>query len=579
MQLKTLIVAVFLPILLICVLGIVFLKQKKDLELLEQQRAKQEQEERQKAEERAEIKHKKQQEEERKRRPKELVQKGIGAEDREKWASAARYYRESLQYADIESTKQKLQAVTLVMEAEKLEKKGEWDNALAAYEKAREHITNKKYVDGRLTHIKGRNKYQKTYAEAEAYEKAEKTEDAIGAFEEALKLAKTYRLKTDALAKIAAIKKKTVKKKEEKADVFELIRALAARKDLFALLATYNCYIRDPEFAPVKGKLEKERETTIHLLKEGIAKEARETKGAKETKRDNRRIVQVRLKKDGSTITGTLTGETEKVLTIRVSNKYGETRNRLILREDVASIGEVAEKTVSIDEAERLFAEAVAAYARNSYFETLTALGKLQFQYPDAPIIHDAERQKTMIARQSIPLLKETGGTLQGLATKAADFCQDMCFECNGTGWVECKQCGGRGLKRLICNACAGKGTKPCEFCGMKGRLGAKKCPICKGTKEAPCEFCKGKGYIEVVCDACAKHPCPLCRGRKRKPIGPCPDCKGTGRVATGGGMDCPKCGGTGIAVSDEPCPRCGGSGVKGETRCPACKGTGKRRH
>ncbi|MGB9979032.1 hypothetical protein [Methanobacterium sp.] len=62
---------------------------------------------------------------------------------------------------------------------------------------------------------------------------------------------------------------------------------------------------------------------------------------------------------------------------------------------------------------------------------------------------------------------------------------EDTCFKCNGTGVLDCKECGGTGEYQ--------NGTI-CPYCHGTGQI---ICPACHGTGGTRCRCCGGDGYYD----------------------------------------------------------------------------------
>lgn len=569
MQVKSLILMIVIPILLIGALGAVLMHQKKQLALMEQQKALEEEKRQEELARKQEEKRKQFDLERRKKIPAELARKGENAEDRESWQQAAQVYAESLKYDDAEAMKRRLKAVNLVIEAAKFEKAGKMDEALAAYEQSRADISNKKFVEERIALIKGTKAYEAARLAGDECLKSGDRAGAIRSYETALELAQTHRLKTDLAGKIKQLQQQAEKKVTGQANVFKLIEHWGAVKEYFALLAIYNSCLKDPSYADLAEKLKEEKATLIKTL-EASPLGGRTLQASKDV-----RQVRVTLK-DGTGIVGEVEEDSAKGLRLKILDDVGAATKRLIPKVVIGSVTDITLEDRNSAMAAQLYRSAVAAYSRKSYLEVLRVIGQMEYEFPDAPIFADKEEQKSVIAKQSFALMAETGGTLDGMVAKAAQLSATMCLTCGGSGWVKCSVCKGTAKRKLACNACVGTGNLMCDQCKGSGKGPKAKCIKCKGKGQVPCNFCDGRGFSEILCDSCAHKDCPVCRGRKRKPVGPCGNCAGTGRIATGGGMDCPKCGGTGLAVSEEACPACLGSGLSGLARCPACKGTGQ---
>ena len=83
----------------------------------------------------------------------------------------------------------------------------------------------------------------------------------------------------------------------------------------------------------------------------------------------------------------------------------------------------------------------------------------------------------------------------------AAYEASGKCFNCKGSGEVECPQCKGRGW--ITCARCSGSGRNsgvpatgadPANFCSACQGHGQLACPNCDGFSRLSCDRCGGSG-------------------------------------------------------------------------------------
>ena len=168
------------------------------------------------------------------------------------------------------------------------------------------------------------------------------------------------------------------------------------------------------------------------------------------------------------------------------------------------------------------------------------------------------------------------------------------CDTCLGEGKVittshACETCGGEGTLLALdsgapvvatCPDCGGDGVRKvvCEDCNGTGEVDGEECETCGGTKKVAYEVAE-----EVECPDCqdengigtgilhADEECPYCKGAgeilTKTPV--CKDCKGEGKVVdleTMTLVDCPTCAGAGVVNSETEvksiCLKCDGDGV-----------------
>jgi len=168
------------------------------------------------------------------------------------------------------------------------------------------------------------------------------------------------------------------------------------------------------------------------------------------------------------------------------------------------------------------------------------------------------------------------------------------CDTCLGKGKVittshDCETCGGEGTLLALdggvpvvatCPDCGGDGVRKviCEDCNGTGKVDGKECETCEGTKKVAYEVAE-----EVECPDCqddygigtgilhADEECPNCNGDgkilTKTPV--CKDCKGKGTVVdleTLTVVACPTCAGEGVINSETEvmsiCLKCDGDGV-----------------
>jgi hypothetical protein len=104
-------------------------------------------------------------------------------------------------------------------------------------------------------------------------------------------------------------------------------------------------------------------------------------------------------------------------------------------------------------------------------------------------------------------LVKKTK-TISNIGTSACEFMSDTgggldpCYECDGEGEVEEKDC----------SSCNGEGQEECPECGGDGEFDEKECKECKGEGVIECSYCHGKGRFE-------SGPCPDCAGSLERDI------------------------------------------------------------
>ena len=102
------------------------------------------------------------------------------------------------------------------------------------------------------------------------------------------------------------------------------------------------------------------------------------------------------------------------------------------------------------------------------------------------------------------------------------------CYECGGTGLVDCEACQGTGMLSVDCSACE------------------------NGQVATDCSVCNGTGMVEDP-ETGEMVPCTAENCQDGKVYSECADCQGTGTVSE----DCPACDAGKIA-----CPKCKGTGT-----------------
>ena len=112
--------------------------------------------------------------------------------------------------------------------------------------------------------------------------------------------------------------------------------------------------------------------------------------------------------------------------------------------------------------------------------------------------------------------------------------CRANCQECDATGRVICRRCGGGGeiiLEEILCPGCKGQpGDDGCAVCHGLRKVTAQKmdCPVCSKTGKQACPLCLGTGQ-ESTGRVNRDRPWPMTAAARGwyDQAEPCPRCKG----------------------------------------------------
>ncbi len=157
-------------------------------------------------------------------------------------------------------------------------------------------------------------------------------------------------------------------------------------------------------------------------------------------------------------------------------------------------------------------------------------------------------------------------------ARRRAEHPTTYCKVCQAYGDVTCEKCQGTGAVSKLCGACAAEGKTVCDLCAGKGRVGCTRCDS-RGKRTVRCSRCKGTGTAR--CSRCGGAGRVKCRSHKRR-FGSsreylrCPNCGSSGPP---GRVTCPKCNNS-YYLRTFTCPKCSGRG-KVDVTCSSCAGKG----
>ncbi|NOZ19961.1 MAG: hypothetical protein GXP25_02620 [Planctomycetes bacterium] len=459
------------------------------------------------------------------------LDEAIAAEKKGKWDEAEKWYRDLAKIDESDMVKSKLTALANIRLARQAEKKGENQEALFFYRKARPALIDPSILNKPIERLEAALEYYALYEKGVAAEKTGQWEETAKLLQKAREIAPRAGISTaEILRKIRTNRARADKLRKERNGYYWLFTAFAALDDPYATIAVCDYYSSNDLFLSLRADIEARRADAVKSIGERRAEFPRLSVADDET------LVRVHLK-DGKAIEGALVSEDKMGLVVRdaIGDRH---RNRLIARaalERLEKLDRAAAQEINNKAAEQLL-KSIAKKCEERPTEVLGLLGRLFHEFPTAPILKDPRKQRTLILTTSLKAAHEFGDSIPKLLASSTKFFQKVCPVCGGTGHALCPACKGTGKVYEKCGHCKGTGVSYCGTCGGSGLMptefaqsdehdpaSGKRCPTCRGTGTRACARCNGKGGYWTVCTQCRqgrRATCPACRGTGQRPRG-----------------------------------------------------------
>lgn len=434
------------------------------------------------------------------------------------WDEADRLYRKANAIQKSDLVTEKLQAIERVRLAQESEKNGDLRKALSLYRQARPALVNTSVLPKRIKHLREHVRHDEFVERGEAAEKEGRWQEAAEAYHEARQAAAQAELPVADLLKKIQRNRARADELEKALDGYHwLFQACTALQDPYATVAASDHYLGRELFLSMFPDLGSRRREAVQsiLQQQGLFPQLALT--------EDTTWVVVRLK-NGATVRGTLVSQDDRGLTF-LERDCDEYRKRLIGKPSIETLERRARPAA---EANNERAEMLLAKAAKTCVErpvgALGVIGRLLYEFPDAAIMQDKRKQRTIILHASLQASRKRGSSIEELLASNVAFYGKICLICGGTGRAVCPVCKGTGEVVVQCDHCRGTGRAYCGTCGGGGeRFGGGKCRDCRGTGTRPCPKCKGDCGFRTVCTKCRKGylpTCPGCRGTGERPTG-----------------------------------------------------------
>jgi len=344
-------------------------------------------------------------------RPSDLDREGEAHEGREEWNEALACYQESLKLADRPETRAKVKAVQAVQMARRLEREGNWAEALKAYKLALPDSGNKPFVEQRIQYCENIEPYTKAYAEANAAADVSEWRKALDAFARAGQFAANAGIETDAAARITMIRgtiqeKERARAREEllKKKMVCLLEALHKQGKHRALLLACDYYAASPEHAKHAAAIQAARQAAEKAVAADRAQHPADKAG---------RTFAFLTKKDGTVFRGKVLQQDERVYRFQIMEP-GRRATTMIAARAVASVEqrEVSGEKLMNERAQEVLAEAFALIEKGDTLEAAERIGLLCLDYVDTAFFKDEAKQKIVFAAKASGLTPLIGSTL-----------------------------------------------------------------------------------------------------------------------------------------------------------------------
>jgi tetratricopeptide (TPR) repeat protein len=363
------------------------------------------------------------------------------------------------------------------------------------------------------------NAYQENYSKGVQAAEQKDYAKAAQAFQEAVRIAQSLGLFTDASDKAQKMLPLAEKLSAALSDLDCVMRMCAERNDPYAIYAAATYYLSSDEYAvryqDLKAKLEAAR-TTVASHRE-MFPSLRSTKTLQIT---------VLTMRNGQVVKGKVLERNGKFIRFHQETD-GKSSTRMIMAGDVADIKEEVIKPEEANNklAAELLTQALSQMDSRHPVKALSKIGQIECELSDVPLMKNVEEQKRILASVSAASGAKGRANLQSFVAACVERCQSMCSKCDGLGRMPCPTCRGLGKMELNCGSCGGTGTAPCPDCAGRGKTndGRTRCPHCAGKGVLKCIRCAGKGKISQPCLNCAGGtvPCDACLGTGQRPATP----------------------------------------------------------
>ncbi|MEW6359452.1 MAG: hypothetical protein AB1696_24155 [Planctomycetota bacterium] len=458
----------------------------------------------------------------------DTLDKAIAAEKKKNWDEAEKLYKAVAETRESDLAKSKLAALADIRLAGEAERQGKTQDALLLYKKAQPILADPSILQDRIERLEWTLKYQTLYEQGVAAEKAGRWEEAATLLQNAREIApRAGIVTTDIMKSIRANRARANELAKEIDGYTWLFAAFEALDDPYASIAACEYYGSKDLFLGLRAEIGARRAKAV----ESILK--RPEQFPRRSVAEDENGVRAHLK-DGKVVEGVLISEDKMGLVVRELSSE-KPRNRLIARTvlDKLESGDPSVAREINDKLAEQMLQLVARKCEERPAEALALLGRLFHEFPAAPLLKDAPKQRTLILTTSLKAAREHGDSIPKLLASNIEFFQKICPVCGGTGRPPCPVCKGTGTADTVCDHCKGKGVAYCGACGGADRIRrdeldsgpGKTCSTCNGIGAQTCGQCRGDGSLHIVCTKCrqGRRPtCPACRGAGQKPAGRC---------------------------------------------------------